>query len=71
MNQFYYGVEQNAFADASVSATLTWNVTPALTVAPYVRYAEIVDGELRNARQSLPDSGSAHTVVGIQVAYSF
>jgi uncharacterized protein (TIGR02001 family) len=71
MNEFYYGVNQNAFSDASVSATLTWNVTSALTVSPYVRYSEIVDGALRDVRQDLPDSSSAHTVVGIQVGYSF
>lgn len=75
---YYYGTDESGFLDASATAMLNFKVTSAFVVSPFVTYSEIVDHEIAtnvddglNSGAGSTASGSAQTVVGLRVSYSF
>lgn len=69
-NAFYYGVDDAAFNDASVGATLSFSPVESLTITPGVQYVTLIDDDIKDAAAAIYKDDSA--VVGsLKASYAF
>lgn len=69
-NAFYFGEERNAFNDAVLGATLSYQLLDNLSVYAYAKYAVMVEDELREAAQDSYGHGDS-PLFGIGASFSF
>lgn len=58
-DRFYFGVDKAKIGDANVGATLTYEVTPNLTLVPGIQYTWLPDDDIREAAGAVYKDDSA------------
>jgi hypothetical protein len=69
-NAFYFGVDDNDFNDANVSATLPISVTDSLTITPGVSYTMLIDDDIEDAAAVLYKDKD-QVVGSLKASYAF
>ena len=70
-NSYYYGVDENGFADLGLGATLNYNITETLVASIYYKYSYILDQELREESIISDAQSGDQSVFGARLSYSF
>ena len=65
-NEFYFGVNDEALEDLTVTATATFPVTATFSVAPYAGVSALIDSDLRNAVDD-----ETNLFVGVTLSWGF
>jgi len=69
-NEFYFGVDEAAFNDASVGVSLAWSAAPRLTVTPACQFTMIADPDIADAADELYGN-EQRTVLSLKASYAF
>ena len=65
-NAFYYGADTGGFTDGRLSASLPIQLNQSWSVAPFVRYSWLMDGELRDSLRN-----DDNLWAGLSISHSF
>ncbi len=69
-NELYYGVDDSAFVDLLLTATLNIPIDEHITVVPYVSYSLLVDSKLENAVEAAgSDEDPVYYGANISIAF--
>jgi uncharacterized protein (TIGR02001 family) len=70
-NRYNMGVERAGLTDLTAELALSWQVTEALSVGPFIAVTEVLDPKLRSAINDESGEHSAHLWGGLRLAATF